>query len=154
MKIKTLFLPLATTLILFTTTVEAQQTSNHSQISLSASNSNLSNASTKNAIKTTSGKAEIGLAQHLKKIGAKFYGAFWCPHCTRQKELFGSSALKQVKYIECDPKGQNARPNLCRQAGIKAYPTWIIKGKTYTGAHSLQELANISGYKGRRDFKY
>ncbi|WP_392530001.1 hypothetical protein [Nostoc sp. C117] len=31
-------------------------------------------------ITTTSGKAEISLAQHLANIGTKEYVAWWCPH--------------------------------------------------------------------------
>src|SRR3989338_5665230 len=31
----------------------------------------------------------------LKDKGAIFYGAFWCPHCQKQKSLFG----KSKKYL-------------------------------------------------------
>ncbi|HEY9888334.1 MAG TPA: hypothetical protein V6D02_08030, partial [Candidatus Obscuribacterales bacterium] len=31
------------------------------------------------------------LAQHLTAQGATMYGAFWCPHCADQKELFGEA---------------------------------------------------------------
>lgn len=40
-------------------------------------------------ITTSSGVAEIFLARHLAEIGAKKYGAYWCPHCHEQKEPFG-----------------------------------------------------------------
>ena len=40
-------------------------------------------------ITTSSGESEIALTQHLKQVGAKMYGAFWCPHCQEQKQLFG-----------------------------------------------------------------
>ncbi|MFM7713642.1 MAG: hypothetical protein ACKO7A_13315, partial [Microcystis sp.] len=43
-------------------------------------------------VTTVSGEAEIALAKHLKAIGAKEYGAFWCPHCYDQKQLFGKEA--------------------------------------------------------------
>ncbi|MBW4550643.1 MAG: hypothetical protein KME35_05965 [Aphanocapsa sp. GSE-SYN-MK-11-07L] len=87
-----------------------------------------------------------GLAVQLKKIGAKMYGAYWCPHCTQQKEMFGQ-ALSQINYIECDPRGKNPQPNLCQKAGIQAYPTWEINGKLYPGVMSLQDLAKLSGYQ-------
>ena len=29
------------------------------------------------------------LAEHLKTQGFLVYGAWWCPHCNTQKELFG-----------------------------------------------------------------
>jgi uncharacterized membrane protein len=35
-------------------------------------------------ITTKSGEAEIALAQHLVKSGAKEYVAYWCPHCHEQ----------------------------------------------------------------------
>jgi glutaredoxin len=87
-----------------------------------------------------------GLATQLKKIGAKMYGAYWCPHCTDQKEMFGQ-ASSQINYIECDPRGQNPQPNLCQKAGIQGYPTWEINGKLYPGVQPLQNLARLSGYQ-------
>ncbi len=88
------------------------------------------------------------LAAHLKKINAKMYGAFWCPACTKQKELFGS-AFKSINYIECDPRGTNPKPEMCKQANIRAYPTWEIHGQTYEGVFPLEGLAQLSGYQGR-----
>ncbi|HAA28870.1 MAG TPA: hypothetical protein DCE56_15775 [Cyanobacteria bacterium UBA8553] len=96
---------------------------------------------------------EVALATHLKKIGAKFYGTYWCPYCTQQKDLFGTQAFRQINYIECDEKGKNARPDLCIKANISGFPTWEIKGKLYSGLQSLQALADLSGYQGDRNFK-
>ncbi|NEO22297.1 MAG: hypothetical protein F6K57_24065, partial [Moorea sp. SIO4A5] len=31
------------------------------------------------------------LSDHLNKIGAKMYGAYWCPYCTKQKQMFGEA---------------------------------------------------------------
>lgn len=104
------------------------------------------------AITTTSEAAEIALAQHLKQVGAKMYGAYWCPHCHDQKQLFGREAFSQLNYIECDPKGKNPQPDLCKAANIKSYPTWEINGKIYSGTQSLEELASASGYQGTRNF--
>ncbi|MDR5640066.1 MULTISPECIES: hypothetical protein [unclassified Thermosynechococcus] len=89
-----------------------------------------------------------GLANHLKKINAKMYGAYWCPACMKQKELFGS-AFKSINYIECDARGTNGQPELCKQANIRAYPTWEINGKRYEGVYPLEGLAQLSGYQGR-----
>jgi hypothetical protein len=86
------------------------------------------------------------IALHLRKINAKMYGAYWCPACTRQREIFGDQAFQQVQYIECDPRGINPKPQLCRRAGIQVYPTWEIKGKKYQGVRSLAELAELSGF--------
>jgi uncharacterized membrane protein/glutaredoxin len=108
-------------------------------------------------ITTTSGESEIALANHLTQTGAKEYVAYWCPHCHDQKLLFGQEAYniidKSVK-VECAPDGLKAQPDLCKAAGIQGFPTWIINGKTYSGVQNLDELANTSGYKGPRNFKY
>ncbi len=108
---------------------------------------------TNSQISTNSGAAETALAQHLRQRGAKMYGAFWCPYCTRQKELFGRQAFSQITYIECDPRGQNGRPDLCRQANVNGFPTWEINGQQYRGMQTLNQLAEISGYKGSRNFR-
>lgn len=104
-------------------------------------------------ITTSSGAAEMALAQHIKKVGAKMYGAFWCPHCHDQKQLFGQQAFSQINYIECDPKGKNPRPDLCQAANIEGFPTWEINGQFYSGTQSLEQLAELSGYQGPRNFR-
>lgn len=103
-------------------------------------------------VTTTSSAAAIALAKHLKSVGAKMYGAYWCPHCHEQLQLFGQKAVTQLPYIECAEDGKNARPDLCKAAKIEGYPTWKIKGKTYLGAQPLTELANAAGYKGAHNF--
>jgi uncharacterized membrane protein len=104
-------------------------------------------------ISTSSGEAEIALAQHLTAVGAKNYSAYWCPHCHEQKELFGREAVSEIDYVECDPSGKNPRPQLCQAAQIPGYPTWIINGEQYPGVRSLSELAALSGYQGPSNFK-
>lgn len=99
-----------------------------------------------------SSAASIALAKHLKSVGAKMYGAYWCPHCHEQLQLFGQKAVTQLPYIECAEDGKNARPDLCKAANIEGYPTWKIKGKTYEGTQTLAELAKASAYKGPRNF--
>lgn len=104
-------------------------------------------------VTTQSGPAEIALARHLTAIGAKEYGAYWCPHCHEQKLLFGAEANKLLNYIECDPKGQNSQTQLCQEAGIKGFPSWGIKGQLYEGVQPLSKLADVSGYQGPRSFQ-
>lgn len=88
-------------------------------------------------------------AQCIKDSGAQFYGAFWCPHCKAQKEMFGASA-KYLPYVECstpDGTGQNQQ---CTDIGITSYPTWILKDGTrlptegYAGV-SLETLSQKTG---------
>ncbi|MGB7893701.1 MAG: vitamin K epoxide reductase family protein [Microcoleus sp.] len=107
------------------------------------------------AVTTTSGPAQIALARHLRQIGAKEYGAYWCPHCHDQKMLFGKEAAKIIDYFECDPKGQNSRAEICQAAAanIKGFPTWEINGQFYAGTQSLDKLADLSGYTGPRNFQ-
>ena len=66
-----------------------------------------------------------GLAQCLEKDGAKFYGAFWCPHCQEQKRLFGNST-RLLPYIECS-KNDMTQTQVCIDAKIESYPTWMFK---------------------------
>jgi uncharacterized membrane protein len=103
---------------------------------------------------TKSGPSEIALAKHLKEVGAKKYSAWWCPHCYDQRQLFGREAFKTIAVVECDPTGENPDPTACQAAGVKSYPTWQIKGKTYPGVMELSELAQVSGYAGPMEFQY
>ena len=104
-------------------------------------------------ITTTSGAAEIALARHLKEIGAKEYIAWWCPHCHEQKLLFGYVAYQEVPHTDCalTDNPNNQKPE-CEKAGIQSYPTWRIKGKTYMGAQSLEDLTIYTGYTGSNKF--
>lgn len=87
-----------------------------------------------------------GLADHLSKTDAQFYGASWCPHCQEQKQLFGNSA-KRVPYIECSPGGpQGPVAATCKEKNITSYPTWIINGQRYTGVQPLNALSQLSKY--------
>jgi uncharacterized membrane protein len=105
-------------------------------------------------ITTASGPAEIGLANHLKSIGAVMYGAWWCPHCHDQKQLFGAEATEVLPLVECAEDGQNPQTALCRsKPQITGFPTWEINGEFYAGTQTLQRLAEISGYSGPTDFQ-
>jgi len=105
-------------------------------------------------ITSKSGPSEMALAQHLKEVGATKYGAYWCPHCHEQKQLFGEEAFAIVPYVECAKPGGNGQTQECRAAGIQSYPTWEIDGQLYRGTQTLDELADATGYEGPRDFKY
>jgi uncharacterized membrane protein len=104
-------------------------------------------------IQTSSAESEVALAKHLNQVGAKFYGAFWCPHCQNQKQMFGKEAMEFVPYVECSPPDRRGRTAACEAAGIQSYPTWIINGQTYNGVQSLEKLAQVTGYQGSRVFK-
>ncbi|MEM8641851.1 MAG: vitamin K epoxide reductase family protein [Cyanobacteria bacterium P01_G01_bin.54] len=105
-------------------------------------------------IVTRSGPAEVALAQHLTQQGIRMYGAYWCPHCSEQKLLFGKQAFAEVDYVECGKDGKNARVVQCQAADIKSFPTWEIAGELQPGIQSLEALAAVSNYAGPREFQY
>lgn len=86
-----------------------------------------------------------GLARHLTASGVKFYGAYWCPHCTDQKAMFGK-AQRYLPYVECDARSPIGQPQVCAQAEIRAFPTWDIGGNRYEGVLSLEDLARLTGF--------
>ena len=100
------------------------------------------------AFKGSSSLYQTRLARHLSKIEATMYGSFRCVYCEKQKELFGS-AFVYVNYVECDKRGPNARPELCKAKKIKSYPTWEIKGKLHQGLKTLEQMEGLSGYAGK-----
>ncbi len=105
-------------------------------------------------IETVSGTAEIALAKHLAANDVKFYGAYWCSHCQKQKSLFGAAASSHLLYIECAADGENSQRQLCKDKNIQMFPTWVIKGQYFTGVRELKEIALLTNYKGSMNFKY
>lgn len=86
-----------------------------------------------------------GFAQCLKDKGAIFYGAFWCPHCQKQKALFGSSK-KHLPYVECSTADARGQLPVCIDRGIKIYPTWVFADmSTSTGELALETLSEKTG---------
>lgn len=90
------------------------------------------------------------LAIHLERTGAKFYGAFWCPACQEQKQLFRRSASR-LPYVECNPDGRGGIAALaCIDANVADYPTWVIRGRTHTEVLPPEQLARLSGFRWER----
>jgi glutaredoxin len=105
-------------------------------------------------IETVSGIAETQLVEYLAANQIEFYGAYWCAHCQKQKSLFGATAAAKILYIECAADGENSQRQLCKDKNIQMFPTWVIRGKYFTGTRDLKELATLAGYKGNMKFKY
>jgi hypothetical protein len=78
------------------------------------------------------------LAAQLSRQGAEFYGAWWCPACFQQKNLFGKLGSRQLPYVECDKT--EADRDRCTSAKIQVYPTWVLKGQRLEGVQRLDEL--------------
>ncbi|MBI4086728.1 hypothetical protein HY416_01965 [Candidatus Kaiserbacteria bacterium] len=86
-----------------------------------------------------------GFAQCLKDKNVIFYGAFWCPHCQEQKAMFGRSKDK-LPYTECSTPDGKSQLAVCKDAGVKGYPTWVFAdGERLSGPQSLSALAEKSG---------
>jgi hypothetical protein len=87
---------------------------------------------------------QMALVEHLRLKGAVFYGAWWCPHCFHQKNLFGIEAGQRLPYVECDK--DDAGRQRCAAASIRAFPTWDLNGERREGVLSLEELRIWSGF--------
>lgn len=85
------------------------------------------------------------LADCITASGAKFYGAFWCPKCGKQKKSFGD-AEPRLPYIECDPRGDNSQTDLCLEKNVQSYPHWVFgDGTVEVAVLTPQELAQRTG---------
>jgi hypothetical protein len=83
-------------------------------------------------------------AQCLGDAGAKFYGAYWCPHCQAQKKLFNNS--KKLPYVECSMPDGKAQTPVCITEKITGYPTWVFKdGTRVDGEQTFEELSTKTG---------
>ncbi|MES2409335.1 MAG: hypothetical protein V4509_03480 [Patescibacteria group bacterium] len=91
---------------------------------------------------TDSGPGQYdALAQCARDSGAKFYGAFWCPHCRDQKKAFGNSA-KLLPYVECSTPDAAGQTQICIDNKIDSYPTWeFADGSRITGGITPEQLA-------------
>jgi rubredoxin len=79
-------------------------------------------------------------AQCIADAGAKFYGAYWCPHCQAQKKLFEDSA--KLPYIECSTANGQGQTKICIDAGITGYPTWVFSdGSRADGQQTFEQLS-------------
>lgn len=88
----------------------------------------------------------IELAKRMQEKGITMYGAYWCPHCSRQKELFGQEAWKYVSYVECAPKGYGFQ-GTCKN--VDGYPTFRNKrgNINFSGERPLDFFAQQVGFK-------
>lgn len=78
----------------------------------------------------------------LETAGAKFYGAFWCPHCMEQKQLFGRKSSKLLPYVECSTPDAKEQTQICIDEKITGYPTWRFSdGSEVGGTIPLATLA-------------
>lgn len=85
------------------------------------------------------------LATCLQSRGVRFYGAFWCPYCAKQKAMFGDAA-GLLPYVECSNPDGRGQTQICIEQGIRKYPTWVFPdGTRVIERLSPQALAEKSG---------
>ena len=103
-------------------------------------------------ITTKSSKQKINFAKFLNENEIIMYSAYWCPHCHDQKQLFGKKATEELNIIECAKDGIDNQYELCEKKGIEGFPSWEINNKIYSGTRDLEDLANMTDYKGDTNF--
>ena len=74
---------------------------------------------------TDSTEQTIKLAEQLNTVGARFFGAHWCPACKEQMKLFGKQAGANLNYVECGlPDKHPDQIRQCRDDHIQSVPAW------------------------------
>lgn len=82
----------------------------------------------------------------LADKGAKFYGAFWCPHCQAQKKALKNSPQIASVYVECSTPDTKSQTQVCIDKGITGYPTWeFADGSQADGEQTLEQLSEKTG---------
>ncbi|MGN6134565.1 MAG: Ig-like domain-containing protein [Aureliella sp.] len=86
----------------------------------------------------------VAFAKALRDSGTQMFGAYWCPHCLAQKELFQDGA-QFLPYVEVTDSARN--PNqIAVSENITQYPTWEFPdGSRLTGEQTLETLAAKAG---------
>ena len=95
---------------------------------------------------TESTAQTIKLAKQLNQVGARFFGAHWCPACKEQMKLFGKQAGRHLNYVECGlPEKYPDQVNQCRDENIRSIPTWTRPGSArLEGVQSIDTLERWS----------
>ena len=98
---------------------------------------------------TESTPQTIKLAEQLNRVGARFFGAHWCPACKEQMNLFGKQAGANLNYVECGlPDKYPDQIRQCRDENIRSIPTWTRPGSTrLQGVQSINTLERWSGLR-------
>ena len=95
---------------------------------------------------TESTTQTMQLANQLNQVGARFFGAHWCPACKEQMKLFGKQAGRHLNYVECGlPEKYPDQVNQCRDENIRSIPTWTRPGSArLEGVQSIDTLERWS----------
>ena len=83
-------------------------------------------------------------AQCLTDEGVVYYGAYWCPNCQKQGQLFGASQ-DLLNYVECAEDGKDSQYERCLLDGVDSFPRWrFADGSELNGTQSLEALSEKS----------
>jgi hypothetical protein len=81
------------------------------------------------------GAGLVDFARCIRRAGATYYTAAWCPHCARQNQMFGG-ALRYLRIVDCTG-GCDA---------VKSFPTWrFADGTRISGVASFEDLSDRTG---------
>jgi len=78
------------------------------------------------------------VADCLSETNSVMYGTLSCPYCNTQKDMF-KDQLYKIDFVNCEQNSQE-----CFNNEIRAYPSWIINGRTYEGMKDLDTLYKIA----------
>ncbi len=109
---------------------------------LNSKNTNRTIESTSSLNSTSTSNSLDNFAKCLTEKGVELYVSKTCPHCTKQKEMFGNSLL-YLKYFDC-----LENPEICIKKSIEVVPTWILpNGERLLGVQSFEILSQKTGCK-------
>lgn len=77
------------------------------------------------------------LSDRLKNSNAVCYGAEWCGF-TKKQLAETQSFSDAYTYVDCESDKEK-----CKEAGINAYPTWVINGKKHEGFMTSKRLSDV-----------
>lgn len=77
------------------------------------------------------------LSDRLRSANAVCYGAEWCGFT--KKQLAETQTFSDAySYVDCESDKEK-----CKEAGINAYPTWVINGKKHEGFMTSKRLSDV-----------
>lgn len=101
-------------------------------------------------VRQESSQRAMTVARKLEEKRAVLFGAYWCPYCDQERQALGREVFdgrkEYVRYVDCDPRGENAQPGLCQAAGVTSFPTWAVAVEPNTPEGLPFEL--YPGFKG------
>lgn len=86
----------------------------------------------------------VQFAKDLSAAGVQYFGAYWCPACTQQKELF-EDGQNELPFFEVTNPDRTLNA-LGQAEAITQFPTWKFPdGTVVSGVQSLAQLSALSG---------